>query len=112
MFMDYMISASRGQIFPEGGGHLIRDDAGEVGEYAAATMLLDSENPQRVAGLSPHPVMRAEADFERSGYLPDIVFPTALFGRDGELDVYYGAADTAVGVTRYSLDELLASTGK
>lgn len=30
MFMDYMISASRGQIFPEGGGHLIRNEAGEV----------------------------------------------------------------------------------
>ena len=30
MFMDYMIQASRGQIFPEGGGQLIRDDAGNV----------------------------------------------------------------------------------
>jgi uncharacterized protein GlcG (DUF336 family) len=30
MFMDYMISASRGQIFPEGGGQLIRNASGEV----------------------------------------------------------------------------------
>lgn len=30
MFMDYMIGASRGQIFPEGGGQLIRDANGEV----------------------------------------------------------------------------------
>lgn len=30
MFMEYMIGASRGQIFPEGGGHLIRDAAGDV----------------------------------------------------------------------------------
>jgi uncharacterized protein GlcG (DUF336 family) len=30
MFMDYLIKASDGRIFPEGGGALIRDDAGEV----------------------------------------------------------------------------------
>jgi uncharacterized protein GlcG (DUF336 family) len=30
MFMDYLIHASAGKIFPEGGGMLIRDAAGEV----------------------------------------------------------------------------------
>src|ERR671910_3400624 len=30
MFMDYLIRASDGRIFPEGGGMLIRDAAGEV----------------------------------------------------------------------------------
>jgi uncharacterized protein GlcG (DUF336 family) len=30
MFMDYLMRASDGKIFPEGGGMLIRDDAGEV----------------------------------------------------------------------------------
>ena len=34
---------------------------------------------------------------------------TALVRRGDELDVYYGAADTATGVARYSLDELLAT---
>ena len=72
-------------------------------------MLLDLNDPRRIVGLSPGPVMQAEADFERSGFLPDIVFPTALVRRGDELDVYYGAADTATGVARYSLDELLAT---
>src|SRR5581483_2160879 len=30
MFMEYLIKASDGRLFPEGGGVLIRDDAGEV----------------------------------------------------------------------------------
>src|SRR5438132_8253218 len=30
MFMDYLLKASDGRIFPEGGGMLIRDDSGEV----------------------------------------------------------------------------------
>jgi predicted GH43/DUF377 family glycosyl hydrolase len=91
-------------------GHIEPGQPDEVGEYAAATMLLDAEDPQRIAGLSPQPVMRAEAEFERSGFLPGVVFPTALVGRGDELDVYYGAADTATGVARYSLAELLAAT--
>lgn len=91
-------------------GHIKPEQPGEVGEYAAGTMLLDSKDPQRVVGLSPHPVMRAEAEFERSGFLPAIVFPTALVSRGDDLDVYYGAADTVVGVARYSLEELLAAT--
>ena len=30
MFMDYLIRASEGKLFPEGGGVLIRDSDGEV----------------------------------------------------------------------------------
>ncbi len=90
-------------------GHIASERTTDLGQYAAATMLLNLDDPRRIAGLSPQPVMRAEADFERSGFLPNIVFPTALVGRGDELDVYYGAADTAIGVARYSLDELLAT---
>jgi predicted GH43/DUF377 family glycosyl hydrolase len=90
-------------------GHIEPQTAGGVGQYSAASMLLDLEDPRRVLGVSPQPVMQAEADFERIGFLPDIVFPTAVVGRGDQLDVYYGAADTATGVVRYSLDELVAT---
>ncbi|QDT73519.1 glycoside hydrolase family 130 protein [Lacipirellula limnantheis] len=83
--------------------------AGSIGQYAAASMLLDLGDPRRIVGLSPHPIMRAEADFERLGYLPNIVFPTALLRRGESVDVYYGAADTCTGVARYALDDLLAT---
>lgn len=91
-------------------GHIAAGAQGGVGQYAAATMLLSLDDPRRVVGLSPQPVMRAEADFERSGFLPNVVFPTALIRRGDDLDVYYGAADTATGVARYSLDEILDTT--
>jgi predicted GH43/DUF377 family glycosyl hydrolase len=92
-------------------GHAQPDAHGEggVGQYAAAALLLDLEQPQRVIGISPVPVMVAEQEFERSGFLPDIVFPTGLVRHGDRLLVYYGAADTATGVAQYSLAELLAS---
>ena len=80
-----------------------------MGEYAAAALLLDLDQPERVIGFSPQPVMVAEKEFERSGFLPDIVFPTGLVRREDHLLVYYGAADTATGVAQYSLRNLLGS---
>lgn len=80
-----------------------------VGEYAAAALLLDLNQPERVIGYSTQPIMTAEHDFERSGFLPDIVFPTGLIRRADHLLVYYGAADTATGVAQYSLQDLLGS---
>ena len=84
-------------------GHARPDTGAGVGAYAAAVLLLDLDQPERVIGFSPQPVMVAEREFERSGFLPDIVFPTGLVRRDEQLLVYYGAADTATGVTQYSL---------
>jgi predicted GH43/DUF377 family glycosyl hydrolase len=95
-------------------GHIGSDreaaQRGDIGSYAAATLLQALDNPSRIVGMSREPVMLAEADFERSGYLPNIVFPTALLRRGDEVDVYYGAADTATGVARYALEDLLATT--
>jgi predicted GH43/DUF377 family glycosyl hydrolase len=83
---------------------------GEIGQYAAASMLQSISDPARVLAVSPSPVMVAETEFETSGYLPNIVFPTAMIRRDAKVDVYYGAADTVSGVARYGLDSLLAAT--
>jgi predicted GH43/DUF377 family glycosyl hydrolase len=53
--------------------------------------------------------MLAEHDFERSGFLSDVVFPSGLVRRGDQLDVYYGAADTSTGMVRFALEDLLAA---
>ncbi|MGD9125951.1 MAG: hypothetical protein PVH19_01120 [Planctomycetia bacterium] len=47
--------------------------------------------------------------FKRSGFLPDIIFPTGLVHCKNHLLIYYVAADTATGVAQYSLNDLLGS---
>ena len=45
---------------------------------------------------------------ERVGVVADVVFPTGLDARpDGQLDVYYGMADSRIGVARAWLADLL-----
>ncbi len=78
-----------------------------IGVYAAGALLLDLEHPSRVLAALPEPFMTPDEDFERAGFVKAVVFPTGYALRGDALDLYYGAADTHVGVARYALSELL-----
>ena len=79
---------------------------GEVGAYQAGLLLLDAEDPAKVIAHTPEPIMAAEADWEMQGFVPNVVFPTGIVEDDQHWLVYYGAADTHVGVTRFALADL------
>jgi beta-1,2-mannobiose phosphorylase / 1,2-beta-oligomannan phosphorylase len=82
---------------------------GEVGAYAAGALLLDAEDPAVVRRRTPEPVFEAQADFERQGFVPDVVFPTGIVEAGDRLLVYYGAADAVTAVVEFARDELLAA---
>jgi beta-1,2-mannobiose phosphorylase / 1,2-beta-oligomannan phosphorylase len=83
--------------------------ANEVGMYSAGAMLLAHDDPSRILRRSATPLFVPQADFERAGFVPNVVFPTGIVLEDRTLHVYYGAADTSSAVVRWSLDEVLAS---
>ncbi|QDU98943.1 glycoside hydrolase family 130 protein [Lignipirellula cremea] len=83
--------------------------AGEVGAYVAGALLLDRDDPTRILRRSHSPIMEPTADFERFGFVNNVVFPTAVIAQDDSLVVYYGAADTCVGVVEFSRGELLSA---
>ena len=83
--------------------------AGKVGAYSAGALLLDLKNPSRVLHRSRQPVFGPETDFERNGFVPNVVFPTGIIGRGDAIDVYYGAADTFTAVAEISSGDVLAS---
>jgi predicted GH43/DUF377 family glycosyl hydrolase len=50
---------------------------------------------------SATPLLEPELVEERDGIVPNVVFPTALeLGADGEAYVFYGMADSRIGVAR------------
>ena len=51
--------------------------------------------------------MVPEKEFERDGFVPNVVFPTGVVARGDELLVYYGAADAHVGVVGFSRREVI-----
>ncbi len=83
--------------------------AGTVGRYAAGALLLDRDDPSRVISRSREPIMLPTTDYETSGFVPNVVFPTAMLEIGDELQVFYGAADTSVAMTRFSKRTVLDS---
>jgi len=66
--------------------------------YAAGALLLDASDPSRVLARTAEPLLAPETDDERSGIVPNVVFPTAIERIDGTPYVFYGMADSKIGV--------------
>ena len=78
-------------------------------EYVAGLMLLDSENPQKVIGMAPEPLIRATEKYELEGFRGSVIFPGGMILEDdGEVKIYYGAADTVECLATAHVDDLLA----
>jgi beta-1,2-mannobiose phosphorylase / 1,2-beta-oligomannan phosphorylase len=82
---------------------------GEVGAYAAGAVLLDPDDPARILARTPGPIFAPEADFERHGFVPDVVFPTGIVEAGETLLLYYGAADAGTAVVGFDRAEILAA---
>jgi predicted GH43/DUF377 family glycosyl hydrolase len=77
--------------------------------YRTGVMLLDLARPERVVARAPDYILEPETYYERVGVIiPRVVFPSANVVKDGTLYVYYGCADTCIGVATCELEELLA----
>src|ERR687884_270044 len=69
--------------------------------YCAGTLLLDGQDPRQVGYRSAQSILAPRTEEECEGVVPRVVFPTGVdTWADGTLDVYYGMADTRIGVAR------------
>jgi predicted GH43/DUF377 family glycosyl hydrolase len=66
--------------------------------YAAGAMLLDPDDVTRVLSRSTEPLLSPATAEERSGTVDNVVFPTAIEEVDGRRFVFYGMADSRIGV--------------
>jgi len=77
--------------------------------YRVGVALLDLDEPTRVLRRLPSWILGPLAPYERTGDVPNVVFPCGLIHdpADGELRLYYGAADSSICVATAQLDDLL-----
>lgn len=81
--------------------------SGEV--YRVGLALLDLDEPTRVLRRLPTWVLAPLAPYERTGDVPNVVFPCGLIHdpASGECRLYYGAADSSICLATGRLDDLL-----
>ena len=81
--------------------------------YSIGIMLLDADDPCKIIGRSPTPIMVPETQYEREdGFRTDVLFPGGMILEgDGEVKIYYGAADTVECLATADVGDLLALCG-
>jgi beta-1,2-mannobiose phosphorylase / 1,2-beta-oligomannan phosphorylase len=79
------------------------------GIYRVGLALIELDEPTRVLHRLPSWVLAPVAPYERSGDVPNVVFPCGLLHdpATGEVRLYYGAADSSVCLATARLDDLL-----
>lgn len=100
--------------------HIYHGVAGHFGSaniYQAGVLLLDLNDPSKVIGRCRHNILEPREIWELAGQVPNVCFPSGWvverFDEQGfalpesEVKVYYGAADTVVGLLHASIQELL-----
>jgi predicted GH43/DUF377 family glycosyl hydrolase len=77
--------------------------------YRLGLALLDLEDPRKCLLRSAKWMFGPETDYERTGDVGDVVFPCGYtLGDDGDtINLYYGAADTAIALATGSVGEML-----
>lgn len=75
--------------------------------YTIGAMLLDLDEPWKVKGHCPEPVMVPTEPYELEGYRGHVIFPGGLILEEtGELKIYYGGADTVECLAFADAEEL------
>ncbi len=78
-----------------------------AGMYVAGALLLDADDPARVLRRAREPILVPATAAERTGFTPNVVFPTGLVRRGDSLLVYSGAADESTTVAELGLGDVL-----
>lgn len=79
----------------------------EGNSYSACAALLDLDNPLKELSRLPYPLFRPKMDYELSGVVDHVCFPTGAYLKDDTLYIYYGAADERIACASVSLSELV-----
>ena len=78
--------------------------------YSMGGAILDPEEPCRVLFRCSDYLLTPEEPYETTGFVPNVVFPCAALadGPTGRIAVYYGAADTYVGLAFTTVDRVVS----
>lgn len=75
--------------------------------YSLGLALLDPHEPTRVLARSKQPILTPSEPYEKKGLVDNVVFTCGAVQKDDQLFVYYGAADSTIGVATIEYQKIL-----
>jgi predicted GH43/DUF377 family glycosyl hydrolase len=98
-------------IETEAGWLVLTHGVGPMRTYCIGAILLDLDDPTRILGQLPEPLLSPAAD-ERDGYVPNVVYSCGAMVHADTLVLPYGISDGAIGIATVPLPELLAALSR
>src|SRR3989344_1661561 len=75
--------------------------------WTIGAALLDAESPHKLIARAPGCILQPVATYKREGLVPNVTFPEGAVVAGDNLYVYYGCADTVIGLATCKLNDLL-----
>ena len=91
------------------GWFLIYHGVAEGPRYSLGAMLLDLDDPGIVLARQSEPILEPELDWEIHGHVPNVVFSCGQVVLGDDVYVYYGAADSSIGVAAMRLSDAVST---
>ena len=98
-------------IETDAGWLVLTHGVGPMRTYSIGAILLDLDDPTRIVGQLPQPLLSPAAD-EQDGYVPNVVYSCGALVHADTLVLPYGISDAAIGIATVPLSELLAALSR
>lgn len=95
----------------EEGWLLLTHGMGAMRKYVISAILLDADDPTRVAGRLPAPLIVATGA-EREGYVPNVAYTCGSILHNNHLIIPYAISDSATTFATIKINELLTAIKK
>jgi predicted GH43/DUF377 family glycosyl hydrolase len=79
--------------------------------YNMGAMLLNFDDPRKILSRSSEPLLEPGEKYELEGQVPNVVFACGAVVIDGTVFMYYGGADSVIGVATIPLKNLMDTLG-
>ncbi|CAN0104096.1 unnamed protein product [Phaeothamnion confervicola] len=86
---------------------LLYNSADEHNHYAMMGALFDAQDPTKLKKRLDLPFLEPTLNWEKTGYVPHVVFGEALIHDGDHWNLYYGGADHQIGLARAPFDPAL-----
>jgi beta-1,4-mannooligosaccharide/beta-1,4-mannosyl-N-acetylglucosamine phosphorylase len=100
--------------------HGVATHFNSVNIYQTGVFLADYDNPLKVIGRCRENILEPRELYELTGQVPNVVFPSGMIvenydsegfaENDSAVKIYYGAADTVVGLATTTISDLIAAS--
>lgn len=76
--------------------------------YRLGIMFLDLQDPTKILYRSPEPILEPEKEYEKKGFVSQVVFTCGVVEKNNQYYVYYGAGDSVIGLATVEKKSVLS----